>query len=335
MRVAEASGMNLSVARLERWRKAGLIPRPGPDTLVQCGWKQVYPLETAQLVVGLLTCCARSRTIDDLALLAFFSEVPVPIEPVKAALARTYFTHRVAQQSKEQQLFEAIPQVHREADSAEYNWAEVAADLDMQQHRDAVRQMRANLKRNKELANATRIELDQRVRGVLIWLNAPALPVHDAEYMADLRCALAFHGPPEQSRAAWVLAALCHSQQRAVWRTTSGEQRFEELMALEEVELLHLRDLVRESLDAMWCMATEGKGQRFDVGSSASARLAGGMLIEWMGARHVHPPGSRPAQVLLDSLRGLWSQCAASADTDASGEGRSAFITRTRSDRGS
>lgn len=113
MRVAEASGMNLSVARLERWRKAGLVPRPGPDTLVQRGRHRVYPLETAQLVVGLLAFSAHARTVDDLALLAFFNEVPVPITPVKTALARVYFTRRIERQTQEQQLFEAIPQAHR------------------------------------------------------------------------------------------------------------------------------------------------------------------------------------------------------------------------------
>jgi hypothetical protein len=193
----------------------------------------------------------------------------------------------------------------------------------------AVQQMRDNLRRRRDLATASRTELDGRVCGVLTWLNAPALPTHDSVFMADLRAAMAFAGPPEQSRAAWLLAAHCHSEQLAERSETSGMERLDTFLAVAEEELQSLREQVRESLDAMWHMATEGRSRHFDVNSAAMARMAGRMLVEWTTARQAHPPGSRPAQLLVDSLRSLWSLCS----TDSVGEGRAAFQHRTRPGR--
>jgi hypothetical protein len=144
-------------------------------------------------------------------------------------------------------------------------------------------------------------------------------------FMADLRAAMAFAGPPEQSRAAWLLAAHCHSEQLAERSETSGMERLDTFLAVTEEELQSLREQVRESLDAMWHMATEGRSPRFDVNSAGMARMAGRMLVEWTTARQAHPPGSRPAQLLVDSLRSLWSLCS----TDSVGEGRAAFQRRT------
>ncbi|MGW5731764.1 MULTISPECIES: hypothetical protein [Streptomyces] len=325
IRIAADAGLELSAARLERWRAAGLIPRPGPDTLVRIGGARVYPLETAALALGLLECARRCRTVDDLVLLAFFNDVPVPAAPVRVALAKTYFGTYVQRREQEQEVLDSVPAEHREADPPEYNWAEAAAELDMTRHPEAIRQMRANLKRRRDLATATRAELDERVRAVLIWLNAPSLPTHDAVYMADLRSAMAFDAPPERSRAAWLLAALCHGEQRAERRETCGRERLATLMSVTDDDLRSLCEQVRESLDAMWFMATEGRHRHYDIGSAATARQAGGMLVEWVSAREVHPPGSRPAQVLVDSLRGLWLLTA-----ETRGEGRSAFRRRTR-----
>lgn len=91
MRIADASGLKLSAAKLERWRAAGLIPRPGPDTLIRIGSSRVYPLETAALVIGLLESDQHCRTTPDLSLLAFFNGVQVPAGPVRTALAHTFF----------------------------------------------------------------------------------------------------------------------------------------------------------------------------------------------------------------------------------------------------
>ncbi|UQT60867.1 hypothetical protein M4V62_40580 [Streptomyces durmitorensis] len=325
IRIAAASGLELSAARLERWRAAGLIPRPGPDTLIQVGGSRVHPVETAALVLGLLECARHCRAVDDLVLLAFFNGVPVPTQPVRIALAKAFFGTYVQRRDDERAALDSVPAEHRDADPPEYNWAEAAAELDMAHHRDAVRQMRANLKRRRDLATASRAELDARVRGVLIWLNAPALPTHDAVFMADLRSAMAFDAAPERSRAAWLLAALCHSEQRAERRETCGEERLATLLSVPDDELGSLREQVAESLDAMWFMATEGRSRHYAIGSASTARHAGRMLVEWISVRQVHPPGSRPAQVLVDSLRGLWLLVA-----ETCGEGRAAFQQRTR-----
>jgi hypothetical protein len=326
IRIAAASGLELSASRLERWRTAGLIPRPGPETLIKLGNSRVYPAETAALVVGLLECAKRCRTTNDLVLLAFFNEVPVPFDPVRVALASAYFGTYIQSRSKEQEVLDSVPAEHREADPPEYNWAEARAELDMKQHSDAVRQMRANLKRRCDLATASRAELDERVRGVLIWLNAPDLPTHDAVFMADLRSAMAFGAAPECSRAAWLLAALCHSEQRAERTETCGEERLDKLLSVTDDDLRNLREQVTEALDAIWVMSTEGRRRYFEIGSPAMARHAGRMLVEWMSARQAHPRGSRPAQVLVESLRSLWQLCTA----EAYGEGRAAFLQRTR-----
>ncbi|MER5985747.1 hypothetical protein [Streptomyces sp. NPDC001787] len=316
--------MKLSPYQLERWRTAGLIPRPGPDTLMRIGSTRVYRPETAALVTGLLTCAPRCRTTADLALLAFFNGVPVPCDPVRAALLAEYFPHYDEDRKRASAQFERIPAEDRDATVPEYNWAEATAAGDME-YTAAVRQMRDNLRRRRDLATATRGELDERVRGVLIWLNAPALPTHDPVFMADLRAAMAFAGPPEQSRAAWLLAALCHSEQLAERCETSRTERLETFLAVTDEDLGSLREQVRESLDAMWCMASEGRWRRCEVDSGAVARRAGRMLVEWTTARQAYPPGSRPAQVLVDGLRSLWSLCSA----DTAGEGRDAFQRRT------
>lgn len=325
IQLTAACGLELSPYQLERWRTAGLIPRPGPNTLVRVGNAKVYPLETAALVAGLLVCAPQCRTNEDLALLAFFNEVPVPCDPVRAALLRNYFPEYSKVRERENEELQRIPAEHRDQDRPWYDWAEAAAALDME-NKTAVRQMRDNLRRRRDLATASRAELDERVRGVLIWLNAPALPTHDSVFMADLRAAMAFAGPPAQSRAAWLLAAHCHSEQLAERGETSGLERLEAFLAATDDELRILRGQVRESLDAMWYMASEGCSRQFDLHSPRMARLAGRMLVEWTTARQAHPSGARPAQLLVDGLRSLWSLCS----TDSVGEGRTAFQRRTR-----
>ncbi|MFD9194769.1 hypothetical protein ACFWCA_41980 [Streptomyces phaeochromogenes] len=321
---AAAFGLELSPYQLERWRTAGLIPRPGPDTLVRIGNTKVYPPETAVLVAGLLVCAPLCRTNGDLALLAFFNEVPVPSDPVRSALLKNYFPQYSKSRKRESEALQRIPAEHREKDRPWYDWAEAAAALDME-NKAAVQQMRDNLRRRRDLATASRAELDERVRGVLIWLNAPALPTHDSVFMADLRAAMAFAGPPDRSRAAWLLAAHCHSEQLAERSETSGLERLETFLAVTDDDLRALREQVKESLDAMWYMASEGCSRRFKLNSPAMARLAGSMLVEWTIARQAHPPGSRPAQLLVNGLRSLWFRCS----TDSVGEGRAAFQRRT------
>ncbi|GGQ85239.1 hypothetical protein GCM10010216_53830 [Streptomyces flaveolus] len=327
IQLAAASGLKLSPYQLERWRAAGLVPRPG-DTQVKIGSATVHTPRTAALVAGLLVCASRCRTTDDLALLAYFNEVPVPLDPVRTALLKAYFPQYSQAREREDEALQRIPAEHRGQEGSWYDWAEVAASLDME-NKAAVQQMRNNLRRRRDLATASRTELDGRVCGVLTWLNAPALPTHDSVFMADLCAAMAFDGPPEQSRAAWLLAALCHGEQLADRSETSGVERLDTFLAVTDDELPSLREQVRESLDTMWHMATEGRLHRFEVDSAGMARMAGRMLVEWTTVRRAHPPGSRPAQLLVESLRSLWSLCS----TDSVGEGRAAFQCRTRPGR--
>lgn len=326
IRILARNGLQLSPYQLERWRTVGLIPRLGPHTLLRIGDSKVHPPATAVLVAGLATCAPLCRTQDDLALLAFFNEVPVPPDAVRAALAEVYFPQHAEAREQEYVHLQRIPADHRGEHGPEYDWAEAAAAPDTAEYKAAVRQMRDNLRRRRDLATASRAELDGRVRGVLIWLNMPALPVHDSEFMADLRAAMAFSGSPENSRAAWLLAAVCHSQQLAKGSETCAQERRETLLAVTDEELGALREQVRESMDAMWFMATEGRSRHFRIESSGDARQAGRMLAEWTTARHAFPSGSRPAQVLVDSLCSLWYLCS----TDTVGEGRAAFEHRTR-----
>ncbi|MBT1105659.1 hypothetical protein [Streptomyces sp. Tu10] len=276
-------------------------------------------------MAGLLTCAPLCRSNDDLALLAFFNEVPVPSDPVRAALFKAYFPQYAKSRDQQNEELQRIPADFRDEARPEYDWAEATAALDMQ-NKEAVRQMRNNLRRRRDLTAASRGELDERVRGVLIWLNAPALPMHDTVFMADLRTAMAFSRPPDHSRAAWLLAAHCHSEQLAERCKTSGWERLETFLAVTDDDLIHLREQIRESLDAVWYMATGGESRHYDLNSPETARLAGRMLVEWTTARKAHPPGSRPAQMLVDSLRSLWFLCSA----DSFGEGRAAFQRRVQ-----
>ncbi|MEU9197859.1 hypothetical protein [Streptomyces hundungensis] len=266
--------------------------------------------------------------MDDLVLLAFFNDVAVPAQPVKMSLAKAFFPGYFARREEEQRELEQIPQDDRDSDPPEYNWAEVAGGLDMR-YGAAVKQMRTNLLRHPRYKGETRSEVQGRIHGILTWLNHPELPLDDEPLMADLRAALAFGGPPRQSRAAWALTTICHSQQRAARIETCAEERFHHLLVVDDDDLRHMRELVHEWFSAMWLMASEGRLPYPGVNSAAEAREAGSFLVEWVSQRQAHPPGSRPAQVFLDSLRSLWSLC--SAGSSPGGEGRAAFAARTGS----
>ncbi|MBW5482623.1 hypothetical protein [Streptomyces bambusae] len=325
-------GIPLKPSRLATWRKYGLIPSPAPVYLGgRRGSQRRYPPGTEHQVAGLAVCDLLHPRMSpfDLVLLAFFAEMPLPFlptVPLKAALALAYFDSRPQRQDEEQRAFDAIPVGWRDELPADFNWAETQAELEFKQEPAHVRQMRANLKRLPGLARATREQLDARVHGVLTTLNRACLPVEDTDAMADLKAAMAFDGPPARSRAAWMYASICHAEQLAVRRETSGVERFDALMALENSELLHFRELALEALNAMYTSASEGRLQRFEIRSPDHARMAGGLLVEWNSVRHVVDAGARPAQLTRDALHSLWSAC---SHAGGGGEGRAAFAART------
>ncbi|MGP3691255.1 hypothetical protein ACTVZO_42460 [Streptomyces sp. IBSNAI002] len=265
----------------------------------------------------------------DLLLLAFFAEAPLPFlpaEPLKLALAEVYFGSRAVWRGEQQAAFDAVAAEWRDELPADFNWAQTEAALEIRQDDEHVRQMRANLKRLPDLAGATREELDARVDGVLTSLNRDRLPEEDASAMADLKAAMAFGGPPAQSRAAWMHAAICHAEQLSERQETNAEERFDALMGLTNAELLHFRELVLEDLNAMYTVASEGRLRHYEVRAPRSARMAGAMLVEWNSVRRSVEPGSRPAQRARDALYSLWSIC---SHVGGAGEGRAVFAART------
>nr|AAS45788.1 SLV.5 [Streptomyces lavendulae] len=322
----------LKASRLDAWRRHGLIPSPESVFLGgRRGSQRVYPPGT-ELQVRCLAVCDQLQprmSPGDLLLLTFFAEMPLPflpIGPLKCALAEVYFGARFQRQAAEQRAYEEVPDELREELPADFNWAETAAQLEIREDPEHVRQMRENLARLPDLARAGRQELNARVNGVLTALNRARLPVEDTVLMADLKAAMAFDGPPARSRAAWMHAALCRGEQLAVRRETNATERFDGLLALGETELLHFRELVLEAMNAAYTVASEGLLSGYEVRSLSSAKLAGGMLVEWNSMRQVVPSGSRPAQLAFEGLRSLWSVCSHSG---GGGEGRARFAART------
>ncbi|MEU7556271.1 hypothetical protein AB0B01_28755 [Streptomyces sp. NPDC044571] len=296
------------------------------------GTRRVYPPGTDVQVLCLAACDQLHPRMSpyDLLLLTFFAEMPLPLlptGPLKVALAQAFFGPRFRWQEEEQRAFDAVPEDWRAELPTDFNWAQIRAELEIRQDGPHVQQMRENLKRRPGLVRASREQLDARVDGVLTALNRDRLPVEDAEIMTDLKAAMAFDGPPARSRAAWMHAALCRSEQLALRRETNGAERFDELMALQEPELLHFRELVLEAVSAMYTAASEGRLRTREIRSLPIAKMAGRMLVEWNSVRQVVEPGSRPAQLALDGLRSLWSIC--SQTGGGSGEGRAAFTART------
>ncbi|MFD5934136.1 hypothetical protein [Streptomyces sp. NPDC060333] len=265
----------------------------------------------------------------DLLLLAFFTEMPLPLLPtwpLKTALAQAYFGSRAEWRDGEQAAFDAIPAEWRDVLPTDFNWAQVQSELELREDPAHVREMRANLKRLPDLAHATRPDLDARVDGVLTTLNRDCLPEWDAPAMADLKAAMAFDGPPAQSRGAWMHAAICRAEQLSARQETNGVERFDGLMALEESDLLYFRELVLEDIRAMYTVASEGRLRRYELRSPHDAVMAARMLVEWNSIRHSVEAGSRPAQRTRDALYDLWSVC---SHVGGGGEGRSAFAART------
>ncbi|WP_331725740.1 hypothetical protein OG605_40160 (plasmid) [Streptomyces xanthophaeus] len=322
----------LKASRLEAWRTHGLMRPPEAVFLGgRRGSQRVYPPGTVLQVMCLAVCDQLEPRMspEDLLLLTFFAEMPLPflpVRPLKVALARAYFGARFPRQAEEQRTYEAVPGEWRDEAPADYNWAETEAALEVREDQPHVRQMRENLARLPDLARAGRQELDGRVIGVLTALNRARLPVEDTVLMADLKAAMAFDGPPARSRAAWMHAALCRGEQLAVRRETNAMERFDGLMALGETELLHFRELVLEAMNAAYTVASEGRLSGYAVRSLSVAKMAGRVLVEWNSIRQVVEPGSRPAQLALDGLRSLWSIC---SHTGGGGEGRERFAVRT------
>ncbi|MFD6169857.1 hypothetical protein [Streptomyces coeruleorubidus] len=88
MNAAAAAGHPVNAAQLERWRQHGLLPRPRVDYMGRAGTRTEYPPGTEELVLSLARHAGPRRSVDDLALMAFFAGAPVPEAALKLALAR-------------------------------------------------------------------------------------------------------------------------------------------------------------------------------------------------------------------------------------------------------
>jgi hypothetical protein len=330
MHAAAASGFPVSASQLERWRHHGLIPSAQAK-----GYERVYPEGTEDLVCALARHAGPGRSYDDLALLAFFSGATVPEAALKTALARVYFKHRVRHEEQVAHVQAQVPPPWAAEMDREYEYAEAAAKISLAENGRAVRQMRINLRRRPDLARSPRKEVDARLLGVLVGLERRRLPESDAAFMADLTAALHLDCDiAEGCLAVWDYAAVCHAAQMARQETTSPEERIERLARVSVEDLQALRTEVLEDLDQVWTRATGGLQTRAARDQPWLARSAANVLMEWMSAQEVHPPGSRLAdRHFIDSLADLSLRCLISQarplGSDRPGEGRAAFTART------
>ncbi|GHI90440.1 hypothetical protein [Streptomyces xanthophaeus] len=101
------------------------------------GSQRVYPPGTLLQVLCLAAVCDQLQPRmppEDLILLAFFAEMPLPSlpgRPLRVALARAYFGARFQRQAEEQRAYEGVPGEWRDEVQADYNWAETEAELEV------------------------------------------------------------------------------------------------------------------------------------------------------------------------------------------------------------
>ena len=311
MHLAAASGFPVTASRLERWRQHGLIPRPAIRRRERPGTEAVYPPGTGDLVCALARHTGPGRSYDDLALLAFFSGAAVPEIALKAALGRVYFSRRAQHEGRVQRVAADVPPQWAAEMDSEYERAEAAAKIVLADNDRAVYQMRINLRRLPDLAHARREEVDSRLLGVLIGLERLELRDDDRAFMADLAAALHLDcDVAEDCLAVWDYAAICHASQMARLELTSPEERIDKLARISMEALMALRDEVLQSSHQMWERATWGMQQRAPMDEPWQARNAACVLVEWMSAREVHPPGSVLAdRYFIESLADLALRC--------------------------
>ncbi|MFE7927512.1 hypothetical protein ACFU6S_02035 [Streptomyces sp. NPDC057456] len=337
MALASASGLSVTASQLERWRSRGLIPKPVIQRQGRGGSRAVYPPGTDDLVCALARHAGAGRSYDDLVLLAFFSGASVLELPLKAAIARAYFTRRIRHEDQVARVAADVPSDWACELDSDYEQAEAEARIVLEENGRAVHQMRINLRRLPDLAHASRDQVDSRLLGVLVGLEREELPTGDRAFMSDLEAALYLECEVvEDCLAVWEHAAICHVAQMGRREVTSPRERADKLARASLEELASLREEVRASLDQMWHRATWGSQERAPMLEPWLARRAAGMLMEWMSAREAHPPGSVLAdRYFIESLADLELRCLVSRlharTTDMPGEGRAAFCKRTGS----
>lgn len=312
IRQAAAAGYPVSAAQLERWRRSGLLPVPARVFLGRDGSETQYPPGTGELVCVLARHAGPGRAVQDVALLAFFEGAALPDLTVKVALADAYFTSRFGREEQVGDVMATVPGEWSGELGPWYEDAEATARLDVAEGGRAIRQMRINLRRLPDLAHASRHAVDERLLGVLVGLNLPALPQDDLAFMADLHAVLDLDcdHDGDDVLAVWDYAAVSHAAQMAVYRETSPEERLRLLMEADPEDLAELRVQVKTAVDQLWERATWGTQKHAPDPDPSAARSMAAMLVEWMSARLVHPPGANLAdRYFIESLAHLQLCC--------------------------
>lgn len=144
--LAASHGLSLTASKLERWRQAGLVPRPTPVWTAQGKSIWQYPPGTEELVACLAFCDSQWPRVgaEDLGLLAFFHGVAVPAPSVKRFLAKAYFPSRTSHRAEEKRHHDRVEQGWQTLATPEYNWAEARAQTDTERDKTATQQMRNN-----------------------------------------------------------------------------------------------------------------------------------------------------------------------------------------------
>lgn len=314
VRQAAEAGYHVNAAQLERWRRSGVLPAPARLHLGRHGSHTVYPDGTGDLVCALAKHAGPGRSLQDVALLAFFDDAAVPQKAVKDALAATYFTGRFVHTDRVNEITDSVPGGWSGELGPHYEAAEADARIDLEAGGRAIRQMRINLRRLPDLAKASRHEVDQRLLGVLVGLNLPRLPQQDLDLMSDLSVAVDLDCDHEacDALAVWEYAAISHAAQMADYQETSPEERYGCLLEATAEELADLRVQVKTACDQMWERASGGIHQHAPHTQPWMARAMASMLVEWMTARMAHPPGVRLAdRYFIQSLSHLGLCCLA------------------------
>ncbi|MEV7925458.1 hypothetical protein [Kitasatospora sp. NPDC088779] len=321
MQQAAADGHPISATQLERWRNRGLMPRSQQLRRARSGSERVYPAGTEALVRSLARHSAWGRSHHTVALLAYFDNAAVPEVALRTALAYAYFLPRTKRETAVADRIDKeaarMPIGDDAAEALDFDHAEAEAHLELGQGGRAIRQMRANLRRLPDLQNASREDVEARLHGVCTALNRLRLDEEDLDMMEDLAAALNFEvfDSPDgwvkaDALAVWDWAAVSHASQIAEQVETSAEERLNLLFSTGRGDLDNLRDEVREHFDQLWARATWWRQSVSPLHEPSMVRGAAAMLVEWMSARQVHPPGSVLAErYFTESLAPLMFAC--------------------------
>jgi hypothetical protein len=191
-----ASGSRVSATQLERWRAAGLLPRPRIKRLGIAGTAAVHPPGTAELAASIARHGRRGRPFEVTALAVFIEGYPVPDDLLLAGVRRivTDFATEWTQCRSD-----AVAAVEAANSGEPVDELAVAEQLALQAVRGngrAVRQWRRSLRRNPPPPDATPDNREEVLAGALtsvVRLLVGDAPEHD-DSLAELAAAAGASG---------------------------------------------------------------------------------------------------------------------------------------------